>query len=58
MAAAARDVRPVYYERNVLDRNNESPELQAAVRDRIQWFVSMKYSGHHAGRRRVWSGNH
>lgn len=41
MAAAARDVRPVYYERNMPDRNNESPKLLAAVRDRIQWFFSM-----------------
>lgn len=43
--AAVRDVRPVYYERYMIDYNNKSPELQQAVRDRIHWFFSMDYDG-------------
>jgi hypothetical protein len=43
--SAVRDVRPVYYERYMIDYNNKSPELQAAVRDRIHWFFSMDYAG-------------
>ena len=35
--AAVRDVRPVYYERYMIDYN-KSPQLQQAVRDRIHWF--------------------
>jgi len=41
--AAVRDVRPVYYERYMIDYNNKSPELQQAARDRIHWFFSMDY---------------
>lgn len=43
--AAARDVKPVYYERFMIDYNNKSAEVQAAVRDRIHWFFSMDYAG-------------
>lgn len=43
--AAARDVKPVYYERYMIDYNNKSPELQQAVRDRIHWFFAMDYAG-------------
>jgi hypothetical protein len=43
--AAVRDVRPVYYERYMIDYNNKSPDLQQAVRDRIHWFFSMDYAG-------------
>lgn len=43
--AAVRDVRPVYYERYLIDYNNQSPDLQQAVRDRIHWFFAMDYTG-------------
>jgi hypothetical protein len=43
--AAARDVRPVNYERYMTDYNNKSPQLQQAVQDRIHWFFSMDYAG-------------
>jgi hypothetical protein len=43
--AAVRDVRPVYYERYMIDYNNKSPEVQTAARDRIHWFLSMDYAG-------------
>ncbi len=43
--AAVRDVRPVYYERYMIDYNNKSPEVQQAARDRIHWFFSMDYAG-------------
>lgn len=45
LMAAARDVKPVYYTRYMIDENNKAPELQAAVRDRIHWFFSMDYAG-------------
>ncbi len=50
--AAARDVEPIYYERYMTDYNNKSPEIQQAVRDRINWFFSMDYAG-----RRMYSEN-
>ena len=43
--AAARDVKPVYFERYMIDYNNKSPEVQSAARDRIHWFFSMYYAG-------------
>ena len=43
--AAVRDVRPVYYERYMIDYNNKSPDVQQAARDRIHWFFSMDYAG-------------
>lgn len=43
--AAARDVRPVYYERYMIDYNNKAPDVQQAARDRIHWFFSMDYAG-------------
>ena len=43
--AAARDVKPVYFERYMIDYNNKSPEVQSAARDRIHWFFSMDYAG-------------
>ena len=46
--AAVRDVRPVYYERYMIDYNNKSPEVQRAARDRIHWFFSMDYAGRRA----------
>jgi len=43
--AAARDVRPIYYSRYMIDYNNKAPGLQQAVQDRIHWFFSMDYAG-------------
>ena len=43
--AAVRDVRPVYYERYMIDYNNKSPQVQQAAQDRIHWFLSMDYAG-------------
>ena len=43
--AAVRDVRPVYYERYMIDYNNKSPDVQQAARDRIHWFFSLDYAG-------------
>ncbi len=43
--AAARDVKPVYFERYMIDYNNKSPAVQSAARDRIHWFFSMDYAG-------------
>ena len=43
--AAARDVKPVYFERYMIDYNTKSPEVQSAARDRIHWFFSMDYAG-------------
>jgi len=43
--AAVRDVRPVYYERYMIDYNNKGPDVQQAARDRIHWFFSMDYAG-------------
>ena len=45
LMAAVRDVKPVYYSRYMIDYNNKAPELQAAARDRIHWFLSMDYAG-------------
>ena len=42
---AVRDVRPVYYERYMIDYNNTSPDVQQAARDRIHWFFSVDYAG-------------
>ena len=42
--AAVRDVRPVYYERYMIDYNNTSPQVEQAARDRIHWFFSMDYA--------------
>ena len=43
--AAVRDVRPVYYERYMIDYNNKSPQVQRAAQDRIHWFFSMDDAG-------------
>ena len=43
--AAARDVKPVYYERYMIDYNNKGADVQQAARDRIHWFFSMDYAG-------------
>lgn len=43
--AAVRDVRPVYYERYMIDFDNKTPDVQQAARDRIHWFFSMDYAG-------------
>lgn len=43
--AAVRDVRPVYYERYMIDYNNKTPDIQQGARDRIHWFFSMDYAG-------------
>ena len=43
--AAARDVKPVYFERYMIDYNNKSPAVQSAASDRIHWFFSMDYAG-------------
>ena len=39
--AAARDVKPVYYERYMIDYNNHSPDIQRATRDKMHWFYSL-----------------
>ena len=46
--AAARDVKPVYYERYMIDYNNKSADIHQAVQDRIHWFYSMDYAGRRA----------
>lgn len=46
--AAVRDVRPVYYERYMIDYNNKPPDVQKGARDRIHWFFSMDYAGRRA----------
>ncbi len=38
--AAARDVRPIYFERYMIDYHNKSPEVQQRTRDRIHWFYA------------------
>lgn len=43
--AAVRDVRPVYYERYMIDYSNKSPDVQQAARDRIHSFFAMDYVG-------------
>ena len=43
--AAVRDVRPVYYERYMIDYNNKGADVQQAARDRIHWFFSMDPAG-------------
>ena len=43
--AAVRDVRPVYYERYMIDYNNKPADVQQGARDRIHWFLSMDYAG-------------
>ena len=43
--AAVRDVRPVYYERYMIDYNNTGADVQQAARDRIHWFFSMDPAG-------------
>ena len=43
--AAARDVKPVYYERYMIDYNNKGADVQQAAQDRIHWFFSMDYAG-------------
>ena len=43
--AAARDVRPVYYERYLIDYANKPADLQQAVRDRLHWFFALDYAG-------------
>lgn len=48
--AAVRDVRPVYYERYMIDYNNHSPEVQQAARDYAHWFFGLS-----PGERRAWS---
>ena len=39
--AAARDVRPIYYERYMIDMHNKSPDVQQAAKDRVHWFYSL-----------------
>ena len=46
--AAVRDVRPVYYERYMIDYKNKSPQVQQGARDRIHWYFSMDYPGRRA----------
>lgn len=43
--AAVRDVRPVYYERYMIDYNNKPADVQQGAQDRIHWFFSMDYAG-------------
>ena len=39
--AAATDVRPIYYERYMIDMHNKSPAVQQAAKDRVHWFYSL-----------------
>lgn len=48
--AAVRDVRPVYYERYMIDYNNKSPQVQQAARDYIRDFFAKT-----PAERRAWS---
>jgi hypothetical protein len=48
--AAARDVKPVYYERYMIDYNNKSPQVQQAARDYIHDFYAKT-----PDQRRAWS---
>lgn len=43
--AAVRDVRPVYYERYMIDYNNKPADVQQGAQDRIHWFFSMDFAG-------------
>lgn len=38
--AAARDYRPIYYERYMIDYHNKSPQIEQAAQDRIHWFYA------------------
>ena len=38
--AAARDIRPIYYERYMIDYNNKPLEVQQQAQERIRWFYS------------------
>jgi Domain of unknown function (DUF5078) len=42
---AARDTDPIYFERYMTDYKNKPVEVQAAARDRINWFYSLDYAG-------------
>ena len=48
--AAARDVKPVYYERYMIDYNNKSAQVQQAARDYIHDFYAKT-----PDQRRAWS---
>ncbi|MCV7315315.1 DUF5078 domain-containing protein [Mycolicibacillus parakoreensis] len=39
--AAARDFKPIYYDRYMADYNNKSPDVQQRTRDKFHWFFSI-----------------
>ncbi|MGB8505191.1 DUF5078 domain-containing protein, partial [Mycobacterium sp.] len=39
--AAARDYRPVYYQRYIIDKHNKPPEVQQAAIDSAHYFFSL-----------------
>jgi hypothetical protein len=41
LLAAARDYKPVYYERYMIDMHNKPLDIQQATKDKIHWFLSM-----------------
>jgi Domain of unknown function (DUF5078) len=41
LLAAARDYKPVYYERYMIDMHNKPPNIQQATKDTIHWFLSL-----------------
>lgn len=43
--AAARDTRPVYFERYMLDKSNRPIDVQQMAVDRIHWFYSLDAAG-------------
>ncbi len=45
LLAAARDYRPVYYERYMIDMHNKPADIQKATIDKVHWFLSMDYAG-------------
>jgi len=48
--AAARDVKPIYYTRYMIDYNNKPADVQQAARDYVHWFYSQTPEA-----RRAWS---
>jgi hypothetical protein len=38
---AARDFRPIYYERYIIDKHTKPPAVQQAAMDRAHWFYSL-----------------
>jgi Domain of unknown function (DUF5078) len=41
LLAPARDYKPVYYERYMIDMHNKPSDIQQATKDKVHWFLSM-----------------